>query len=41
MINTAKKHQVGSDRIVNAIGSLNYYKKIVLLLILELLQLLI
>ena len=27
MINTAKKHQVGSDRIVNAIGSLNYYKK--------------
>ena len=27
MINVAKKHQVGSDRIVNAIGSLNYYKK--------------
>jgi len=27
MINVTKKFQVGSDRIVNAIGSLNYYKK--------------
>ncbi len=27
MINVKKKLQVGSDRIVNAIGSLNYYKK--------------
>ncbi len=27
IINVTKKHQVGSDRIVNAIGSLNYYKK--------------
>jgi len=27
IINVAKKLQVGSDRIVNAIGSLNYYKK--------------
>ena len=27
MINVTKEHQVGSDRIVNAIGSLNYYKK--------------
>ena len=26
-IHVTKKHQVGSDRIVNAIGSLNYYKK--------------
>ena len=40
IINVTKKHQVGSDRIVNAIGSLNYYKRIVLLSILELPQLL-